>query len=165
MCARARACASLCVCCCCYRVTHSRVPVGAVADIVCTCTDSREALFPGAWLRRGAHINAIGAYTPAMRELDTACVQRCVTFMDTDKALTAGDLHGPLQLGDIAAHTHVRGTLGALLCGDVDAAPATADQDVTLFKSCGVAFQDIATAWAVLQRSATHGEGVEVDLT
>ena len=98
------------------------------ADIICTCTNASEPLFDGRDVKPGAHINAIGAFTPTMHELDAVTASRAVIVTDTEKAETAGDLATPLASGVITKPTHVRGNLGELLCGAIGLKPMTAGQ-------------------------------------
>ena len=117
----------------CHRMTASLgIPVtpttdvqGAVAtaDIICTATNSNAPLFDGAWLRPGTHINAIGAYTRTMRELDTTTILRSRVYVDGKQAAQteAGDIVIPIAEGAIT-YEHLAGEMGALLLGQFRAA-------------------------------------------
>ncbi len=116
----------------------------ADADIVCACTTSPTPLFDGALLPEGAHVNAVGAYTPTTRELDDVTVRRSRLVVETREAALAeaGDLLIPLQAGIIA-----RSNIVADLSEVVRGAPVRrATADITVFKSVGVAFEDLAVA-------------------
>jgi ornithine cyclodeaminase/alanine dehydrogenase-like protein (mu-crystallin family) len=122
---------------------------GAVADadIVCTCTPSEAPLFDGALLPAGAHVNAIGAYRPDLRELDDAAMGRARVVVETRAAALA-------EAGDVvqAAAAGVLDT-GALieLCAVVRGdAGRERDDEVTVFKSVGLALEDLAVARAAL---------------
>jgi ornithine cyclodeaminase len=114
------------------------------ADIVSCVTLSTAPLVRGAWLRPGAHLDLIGAFTPAMRESDGDCLRRARVWVDTEEALgKAGDLLHAVAEGafDPAA---LQGTLAGL-CAGRDAGRAGADE-ISLFKSVGSALEDLAAA-------------------
>ncbi len=114
------------------------------ADIVCACTTSPTPLFDGALLPEGAHVNAVGAYTPATREIDDATVRRGRLVVETREAALAeaGDLIIPLRSGIIARADIVADLSEVVRGATVRRAPA----DITVFKSVGVAFEDLAVA-------------------
>jgi ornithine cyclodeaminase len=123
---------------------------GAVgeADVVCTCTTAEEPLFDGSRLAPGAHVNAVGSYRPETRELDTETVLRARVVVETrDVALAeAGDLLIPIAEGAIEAG-HVAADLAETVRG---AQVRRSPQDVTLFKSVGMAFEDLVVARAIV---------------
>jgi ornithine cyclodeaminase len=121
----------------------------AAADIVCTCTTSPRPLFDGALLRPGTHVNAVGAYTPETREVDTATVVRSRVVVETREVAMeeAGDLLLPISEGAVGAE-HVVADLGETVKGA--AVRDTAD-DVTLFVSVGMAFEDLVVARAAAE--------------
>lgn len=125
----------------------------AEADIVCTVTSAREPVLRGEWLRPGTHVNAIGASTSATREVDTAAVAMSRIFVDSiDAALTeAGDLLIPLKehATDAAQWTPIGAVLNGAGSGRVH------DDDVTLFKSVGLAVEDAAAAAFIARRLDT----------
>lgn len=133
------------------------------ADILCTATSSSEPLFSGEWVRPGTHINAVGAYTRTMRELDGITVRRARVFVDHLPAAQAeaGDIVLAQAEGAIAAD-HVAGTLGQLLLGNV--AGRTEPQQITLFKSVGLAMQDAVTAAWVYRQAVAHKIGTRAVL-
>lgn len=135
----------------------------AAADLICTATTSPTPLFDGAWLRGGVHINAIGAYTRAMRELDSATVRRSRVIVDRRQAaqVEAGDIVIPMQEGVIGPD-HVVGELAELVTGAVPG--RTTQEEITLFKSVGLALQDAVTAALVYRRALAQGRGQEVAL-
>jgi ornithine cyclodeaminase/alanine dehydrogenase-like protein (mu-crystallin family) len=122
------------------------------ADIVCTTTTSTEPVVFGRELRDGVHLNAVGAYTTSMRELDATAVARAKVVVETRDAADAeaGDLALALAEGAIGPG-HVAADLHELVTGTVVRA---SDADVTLFKSVGVAFEDLVVASAALDRLA-----------
>jgi ornithine cyclodeaminase len=121
------------------------------ADIICTCTTAGAPLFDGRLLSPGSHVNAVGAYTPVTRELDTATVERGRVVVETREAAfeEAGDLLVPIDEGAID-RGHVVADLKQLVSGrTVRSTPA----DITVFKSVGLAFEDLVVARAALGAS------------
>lgn len=120
------------------------------ADLVCTCTTSETPVLTGSKLREGVHVNAIGAYTPSMREVGTDVVRRAKIVVETREAALAeaGDLLIPMEEGAIGPE-QVVADLSEVVQG---ASVRTSDADVTLFKSVGVAFEDLVVARAAVDR-------------
>lgn len=120
------------------------------ADLVCTCTTSETPVVTGAALPEGVHVNAVGAYTPGMRELDTDAVRRARVAVETREAAMAeaGDLLIPIGEGAIG-EDHVIADLSEVVRG---AEVRRSNADVTLFKSVGVAFEDLVVARAAVDR-------------
>ena len=118
------------------------------ADLVCTCTTSAEPVFDGARLASGAHVNAMGAFELHTREVDDAVVRRAWIAVETREAALAeaGDLAIPMAAGIIGADA-IRADLAELAGGRAAPPP---EADVTLFKSVGVAFEDLVVARAVM---------------
>ena len=133
------------------------------ADIICTATNSAAPLFDGRWLRPGTHINAIGAYTRTTRELDTETVRRSRVIVDRRQAAQAeaGDIVIPTQEGAIGPD-HVAGELAEVVTGAL-AGRRSADE-ITLFKSVGLALQDAMSAALVYARAVEAAIGHSVDL-
>jgi ornithine cyclodeaminase/alanine dehydrogenase-like protein (mu-crystallin family) len=121
----------------------------AEADIVCTCTTSADPVFDGALLRPGAHVNAIGAYRPDLRELDDEAVARARVVVETREAAMAeaGDLLIPMRSGRIGPD-HIVADLPEVVRG---AAVRRGPEDVTVFKSVGIAPEDLAVARAAVE--------------
>ena len=95
------------------------------ADIVCTTTSSASPLFEAAWLKRGAHVNAVGSYVPSTSELDPLVAKRARRLVvDTDEAWSAGDLGRPLALGYVRKEDAA--TLGQLCLGELSEAALAA---------------------------------------
>jgi ornithine cyclodeaminase/alanine dehydrogenase-like protein (mu-crystallin family) len=105
-------------------------------------------------------VNAIGSHAPAARELDTATVVRSRVFPDYVEACLAeaGDLLIPLKEGAIG-RDHLRASLGEVIAGLKPGRER--DDEITLFKSVGLAIQDVAVANLVYQRARLRGVGVE----
>jgi ornithine cyclodeaminase len=120
------------------------------ADLVCTCTTSSEPVFDGDRLADGVHVNAVGSYQPTARELDDRTMARARVVVETrDAALAeAGDVLLPLASGAIGPE-HVVADLAEVVRGvPVRRSP----DDVTVFKSVGVAFEDLVVARAAMDR-------------
>lgn len=137
----------------------------AVADcgIVCTLTPAREPILAGAWLRRGAHLNAVGASVPGFRELDAETVAAARLFVELrDVALReADDVRVPIANG-VFGEDHIAGDLGELVRGEV---PARTRQDqTTVFESVGMAIEDVAAARFIYAAAVERGAGTPVDL-
>lgn len=122
------------------------------ADLVSCATTSTVPIVKGAWLKRGAHVDLAGAFKPAMRETDAEVVGRARVYVDTrEGALTeAGDLIQAQAEGKFE-FALVQGDLFELCRGRVEGRK-TADE-ITLFKSCGTAIEDLAAAIMVHLRS------------
>ena len=133
------------------------------ADVICTVTASREPVLRGAWLSPGAHVNAVGASIPAARELDSDAVRRGRVFVDRrESALAeAGDILIPLREG-VIADNHIVAEIGAILTGSAEGRRDA--KEITLFKSLGLAIEDLVCA-DYLHRAATEAKaGTWVDL-
>lgn len=122
------------------------------ADLVCTCTTSASPVFDGDRLAAGAHVNAVGAYTPETRELDDETIRRSRVVVETrEAALTeAGDVLIPIAAGTVDP-SHVVADLFEVVAG---ATVRRSPEDVTVFKSVGVAFEDLVIARAAADRVA-----------
>jgi ornithine cyclodeaminase len=117
----------------------------------------------GEWLSPGTHINAVGTSQPAAREFDSATVVRSRLYVDRrESALKEpGDLLAPLNAGEIGPD-HIVGEIGEVL---IDRAPARRDaKEITLFKSLGLAIEDLASAAYVYAEAVRTGAGVRVEL-
>ncbi|MGE5175614.1 MAG: ornithine cyclodeaminase family protein [Hyphomicrobiales bacterium] len=131
------------------------------ADLVCTTTSSPQPVLEGAWLAPGAHVNAVGACIPAMRELDTEAVRRARLLVDRrESALAeAGDVLIPIREGAIGSD-HVAGEVGEVFLGMI--AGRTGDGEITLFKSLGIAIEDLAAADVAVRNATAAGRGAVV---
>lgn len=121
------------------------------ADIVVTATSSSEPVLRRAWLAPGAHINAIGSYRPEARELDTETVEEAKVVVDALEAAKeeAGDLIIPVREGRFSWEK-VYGELGELVLGRKPGRQH--EQELTLFKSVGLALQDAAMMRLLLDK-------------
>ena len=132
------------------------------ADIVCTTTSSREPVLLGQWLEPGTHVNAVGACFAATRELDTPAVVRSRLFVDRRESALheSGDFLIPKQEGAIG-EDHILGEIGDLVLGRVPG--RRSPDEITLFKSLGIAVEDLAAAHLIHARARTEGAGIAVD--
>ncbi len=133
------------------------------ADLVCTVTAAREPVLEGAWLAEGAHVNAVGSSVATARELDTAAVAAARLFVDRrESALNeAGDFLIPKREGAIG-EDHILAEIGDLLLGR--ASGRRAPEEITLFKSLGLAVEDLQAAHFVAERAREEGLGTEVEI-
>jgi ornithine cyclodeaminase len=140
---------------------RTSIPVEAVgsaeaavrgADLICTVTAAQSPVLRNEWVQAGAHINAVGASTPTARELDGALVARAWLCVDRrESALAeAGDFLMARAEG-VIGDDHIRADLGDLVTGRVPARGSPAQ--VTVFKSLGLAIEDVAAARYILERA------------
>jgi alanine dehydrogenase len=135
----------------------------ADADIVCTATTSRKPVFEDSDVAPGMHINAIGVYKHNEREIPAATVARAVVVVDEYEAAwqEAGELIMAHEEG-VIQKDHVRAELGEILAGSKKG--RTSADEITFFKSVGIANQDLSAAHAVLARGTRLGLGSAVSL-
>lgn len=128
------------------------------ADLVCTVTAAREPVLHGEWLAPGAHVNAVGSSTPSARELDAEAVRRARLFVDRRESTLkeSGDVLGAIRDGAVGEH-HIVAEIGELLADGVPG--RTAAEEVTLFKSLGLAVEDIAAAAEAARLARERGVG------
>jgi ornithine cyclodeaminase/alanine dehydrogenase-like protein (mu-crystallin family) len=131
------------------------------ADVVVTATSSSQPVLERAWLKSGAHINAVGACLPDFRELDTRTVADAAFFTDRRESAEneAGDYVLALREGAIEPG-HIRAELGEVLVGS--APGRNAAEEITIFESLGIAIEDLAAADHVVRRARAEGVGAEV---
>ncbi len=134
------------------------------ADVVVLATSSREPVLRREWLAPGAHVNAVGASMPAARELDVETVAAAALFCDSRESLRneAGEFQLAVREGVISGEDHVRAELGEVLAG---LRPGRESEDeLTLFRSLGLAVEDLAAAQVAVAEARRSGLGVEVEL-
>lgn len=129
-------------------------------SIVCTTTASPMPVLEGAWLRPGTHINAVGACIPTTRELDTDTVRRARLYVDRRESALAepGDILMPLKEGAISTD-HIIAEVGELLLEKGAGLGRQSEDDITLFKSLGLAVEDLAAAHHVHRKASADGSG------
>ena len=145
------------------RATSSAQEAVRDADIICTATTSKQAVFDHNDLKRGVHINAVGAYTPEMQEIPAATVRASKIVIDhRESALAeAGDLINALKKGMITP-ADFYAELGEIASG---IKPGRAnDDEITFFKSVGNAVQDASVANAIYRAAQKNNLGTNVEL-
>ena len=133
------------------------------ADILATVTASPEPILQHGWLKEGAHINAVGSSIPTSREIDSATMAAARLFVDRrESALAeAGDLLIPMREGAVSGD-HVQAELGEILTGKNPGRRSA--RELTLFKSLGLAVEDVASAAFVVRRARQTGTGQTVKM-
>lgn len=128
------------------------------ADIVTIITSSKDPVVDGDWFKPGTHINGIGSHAPGMRELDSKTVARSKVVCDLVDACKAeaGDFIIPVEAGEWS-WDKVHGSLGDVITGKIPGREK--DDEITLFKSVGLAIQDISTAFHVYNKAVEMGVG------
>lgn len=133
------------------------------SDILVTVTTSATPVFSGQDLKLGTHINAVGAYTPEMRELDDVTIGRARIVVDTYEGCMAeaGDLLIPLKEGRLSREG-VHADLGEIVLGRKPG--RTRADEITLFESVGFALEDLVTAHLAYQKAIERGIGLAFNL-
>jgi len=132
------------------------------ADILCTATTATDALFDPALVRNGTHINAVGAFKPSMQEIPIETVARSRLFVDNlSGALSeAGDILQAIEAGAIDS-THIAGEIGEVVAGRM--VGRQSPEEITLYKSVGMAAQDAAAGAVAAARAMEQGIGQRVN--
>lgn len=133
------------------------------ADVICTTTSSPEPILFGNMVSAGCHINAVGSSVPFARELDTAAVVASRLFVDRRESTLneAGDFLFPQKEGAIS-EGHILAEIGEILIGDH---PGRENEtEITLFKSLGLAVEDVASAHFIYQKAVAQAVGTSVEL-
>jgi ornithine cyclodeaminase len=133
------------------------------ADIVATVTASAEPILERRWLKEGVHINAVGSSIPTSREIDTATMAEARLFVDRrESALAeAGDLLIPMLEGAVKGD-HIQSELGDVIIGKDPG--RRSPSELTLFKSLGLAVEDVASAAYIVRRARETGTGQTVTM-
>lgn len=133
------------------------------ADLLVTATTAPEPILNSSWLKPGAHINAIGSHRPDLREIDAVTMKRAKVFVDSREATMAecGDVLLAIKEGAIAER-HASVEIGEVLAGKKPG--RTTPEEITLYKSVGIAVQDVATAQLVYQKALEKKVGTDVEI-
>ncbi len=134
------------------RVSAHESPADVAAcDILCTVTAAKEPILQGAWVRPGAHVNLVGSHTLTTREADSALIARAKVYVDLLESARneAGDLMIPAGEGAVPAD-HIRGEIGQVVSRSL--AGRANPAEVTLYKSLGIAAQDLYAARHVFHK-------------
>jgi ornithine cyclodeaminase/alanine dehydrogenase-like protein (mu-crystallin family) len=131
------------------------------ADVLVTATASKNPVLHYDWLEPGAHINAMGSSLPDSREVDTKIIQHARLIVESRQATLAeaGDVLVPLHNGEVSSEV-IFAEIGEVIAGHKPGRES--DQEITLFKSVGIAIQDAATARLVYEKAKAIGIGKEV---
>ncbi|KAF9581915.1 hypothetical protein BGW38_000898 [Lunasporangiospora selenospora] len=171
-------------------VVHSTNPqlqlkdIVASADIICTCTNSREALFKGEWVKPGTHLNMVGSFKPDMHEVDQTLIRRAMILVDATKECQeeAGELMLAMKetgsdgiLDELGRLFDPKGNLlpeaiptsfmdlPLSASSDSTSTETQNQKDVTIFKSVGIAAQDVAITALVLDMAEAMNIGSLVE--
>jgi len=146
---------------------HTDLDAGcAGADVVCAATHSAEPVIEGNRLVDGVHVTSVG-YNIAGREVDTDAIVRSLVVVESRAAVLAAppaganELRIPIEEGVITPD-HIHAELGELVAGTRPG--RAAPKQITLYKSVGVAAQDVAAALLVMRRAREQGIGIEIDI-
>jgi ornithine cyclodeaminase len=139
-------------------VRDSAAEAVAGADVIVLATSARDPVVRSDWIDEGAHVCAVGACRPDQREMDTALITRARVFVDSRAGAVAeaGDLVLPIAEGAFDAG-RIAGELGEVISGAVPG--RTGPSDVTIFKSLGMAVEDVAAAHLAYARATERGLG------
>jgi ornithine cyclodeaminase/alanine dehydrogenase-like protein (mu-crystallin family) len=132
-------------------------------DLLVTVTTAKEPILRAEWLKPGVHINAVGSHRPDLREIDAATLERAKVVVDSREAIMAecGDILLAIKEGAITEN-HIHAEIGEILAGAMVA--RTSAEEITLYKSVGIAIQDLAAAQLVYQRALDQKAGVIVEM-
>lgn len=133
------------------------------ADIICTVTPAKSPILRHDWVKPGAHINAVGACTPDAQEIESGLMAGSRLYTDSRESLfhEPGDFLIPRREG-LIAEDYVTGELGELLTGKAEG--RLSEKDITLFKSLGLAIEDLAAGYYVYERALAEKAGISLDL-
>jgi len=145
------------------RAASSAAEAVREADIICTATTSRQAVFNHADLKRGVHINAVGAYTPEMQEIPEETVRASKLVIDhrASALAEAGDLIIAMKKGFVT-ESHIYAEIGEIAAGKKPG--RVNDAEITFFKSVGNAVQDASVAKAIYDAAVKNNLGTEVEM-
>lgn len=151
---------------------HSTAPIIAAstaeaavrgADLIVLVTSSPTPVIDDAWVAEGAHVVCVGACRPTQQEMPPMLVKRGRVYVDSTAAalVESGDIVMNIEAGLFDA-SHVRGEIGELVLGRIPGRQS--DKDITIFKSLGMAVEDVVAADLVLRRAIETGSGTELAL-
>ena len=133
------------------------------ADIICTTTAAKSPVLFGKDLKAGQHVNLVGAAIPTAAEIDDEAVAKGRFYVDYEEAAmaAAGELLGAIERG-LVTERHIVGEIGNVIAGS--AAGRANDDEITIYKSLGLASQDLAAAHAVWHMAEAEDRGMAIDL-
>jgi len=149
-----------------FKVVATAKEAVSDADVINTCTSSKEPVVNGEWVKEGAHINAVGACTPFAREIDSTCVAKSKIFVDSLESCwnEAGDILIPMnqeKRGD-EIKKNVMGEMGQLLSKKIKGREKK--EEITLFKSLGIAVEDIVVAFKLMEIAKQKKKGTTINI-
>jgi ornithine cyclodeaminase len=132
------------------------------ADIICTVTSATKPIVHGDWISPGTHINAVGSSVAFARELDTAAVVKSNLYVDRRESTLneSGDFLFPQKEGAID-ESHIKGEIGEILLDKIGS--RSSSEEITLFKSLGLAAEDVAAAHYIYQKLMNQKKGLWVE--
>ena len=145
------------------RATNTAEDAVRGADLIVLVTSSLTPVIKDEWVGAGAHVVSVGACRPDQREMDPALVARARLYVDSRAGalVESGDVVMGLA-GGLFEPSHIRGELGEVVLGRIEGRKS--DSDVTIFKSLGMAVEDVVAADLVLRRAVEVGTGTELTL-
>lgn len=144
-------------------VVHSAQEAVRDSDLLVTVTTAKEPIVKAHWLKPGAHVNAVGSHRPDLREIDGATLKRAKVVVDSRAAIMAecGDILLALDEKSIS-EADIHGELGEVLAGGKTGRSSAGE--ITLYKSVGIAIQDVATAQLVYRKALEQNVGTNVEI-
>jgi ornithine cyclodeaminase len=145
------------------RAVESVEHVVGTADVICTVTSAATPILKGEWITPGTHLNLVGSAVATTAEVDSDCVKRARFYVDYREAALAqaGELLNAIKSGVVTAE-HIVGEIGDVLNGKVPGRRSA--DEITAYKSLGIAAQDLVAAEYVYHAARAAGAGVKVDL-
>ena len=144
-------------------VVRSAEDAARDSDLLVTVTTAKEPIVKADWLKPGAHINAVGSHRPDLREIDGATLKQAKVVVDSRDAIMAecGDILLALKEKSIS-EADIHGEIGEVLAGSK---PGRSNaSEITLYKSVGIAIQDVATAQLVYRKALEQNVGTNVEI-
>lgn len=144
------------------QVSHTAESAVHNSDVVVLATSAESPVIDGDWLSPGTHVNAVGSHSPGARELDTKTVDCARVICDSVEACLkeAGDIIIPIAEGDLSEQD-VQTSLGEIIYGQKKG--RSNDEEITIFKSVGLAMQDVSVARYVYEQAVLKAEGTRFE--
>ncbi len=144
-----------------FNIVKTSLKNAVASDIVSTVTPAKEPIVKRAWIRKGTHINAIGADAPGKEELDPKILLDArVVVDDYEQALHSGEINVPVSQ-KIFTRRNIHASLGEIVAG---IKKGREGKEISVFDSTGLAIQDVVTARAVYEAAKGESIGIEIDL-
>ena len=132
-------------------------------DLLATVTTAKDPILSADWLKPGVHINGVGSHRPDIREIDAATIKRAKVVVDSREAIKSecGDILLAIREGALTGD-HIDSEIGEVLAGSKPGRAST--EEITLYKSVGIALQDVATAQLVYRKAQDQKVGTTVEV-